>query len=228
MTRFGRTLLGSLALLLAFPGTAVAQGGQPPTGDPMADPVLNLFVTALGTLLYMGLVFVVGGIAVLAVPDFVRGVDREIRDSPVLCGLVGVGLFVGLIVALFVLAITVVGLLLAVPGAIALFVAGLLSEAMIAVSVGFVLAGVLDREGVSLGWAFVGGLLAVTLLSLIPLVGFLTLFLTAVGFGGLSIHLWNRFQADDEPEEPEPEEPGDGAWTASDHVDDDRDDYSRS
>ena len=232
MTRRGLTLLGSLALLLALSGAVAAQQGQPPPGgDPMADPLLNLFVTAIGTAIYMGMVLVVGGIAVLLAPEFVRGVDREIRDSPVLCGLVGLGLFVGtlvVVVLLVLVAFTGIGLLIAIPGFLALFVFGLLAEAVVAVSVGFVLAGVLDREGIALGWAFLAGLLAITLVAVIPIVGFLTFLLTAVGAGGLAVHLWNRFQGDEDGDEPEPEEPDEGAWTASDHVDEDPDDYSRS
>jgi hypothetical protein len=237
MTRRGLTLLGSLAFFLALSGTVAAQGGQP-AGDSMADPALNLLVTAIGTAIYMGMVLVVGGITVFLAPDFVRGVDREIRESPVLAGLVGLGLFVGILVVVVLLvlvAFTGIGLLIAIPGFLALFVVGLLAEAMIAVSVGFVLAGVLDREGIGLGWAFLVGLLAITVVAVIPIVGLLTFVLTAVGAGGLAIHLWNRFQGEDDG--PEPEEPDEGAWTASDHVASEpdgpnepgtSDDYSRS
>ncbi len=239
MRRRGLTLLGSLAFFLALSGTVAAQQGQPPTGDPMADPILNLLVTAIGTAIYMGMVLVVGGITVFLAPDFVRSVDSEIRESPVLAGLVGLGLFVGILVVivLFVLvAFTGIGLLIAIPGFLALFVVGLLAEAMVAVSVGFVLAGVLDREGIALGWAFLVGLLAITVVAVIPIVGLLTFVLTAVGFGGLAIHLWNRFRGD-EDDEPEPEEPDEGTWAASDHVasepdgpneSEGPDDYSRS
>lgn len=112
-----RTSLGSVLtapLLFALPVAAQQAPTNPPT-----ETGLSLVGQAIGAAVFT---LVVGGLLVLVAPEYTeRTTDRAI-DNPGETFLFGVGIFVAAVVVIFLLAITIVGLVLVIPIVVALAV----------------------------------------------------------------------------------------------------------
>jgi hypothetical protein len=180
----GGDLLYDAETFTRSPGSSVA--GTVRAGDgivsverEVAPPALPRGVGAVyGLLANLAL----GAVLLLAVPGFSRivatvGTERALRSG-------GVGLLalVGVPVALLLAAVTLVGLPLSLAGAVAFGLLLWVAYVYGAFAVGTWVLSLLDREGRWLG--LVAGLVAVTLVGLVPFLGGLVRFLVLlVGLG---------------------------------------------
>ena len=151
---------------------------------------MGVAFTFVGTFL-LNLVF--GGIAVAVAPEFVRDVIRRVRAAPGKMALAGLGTFVGGFALVFVLVLTVIGIVVAVPGvivlAVYLFVTGVVST----VAVGYLL---FDAVADATLWSglFVGALLTAAL-NVVPFVGgVLSLVVSLFGLGAVSVRLYEAYR----------------------------------
>lgn len=140
----------------------------------------------------------ISGVVAVAVATFAPKLTdqsiRTVRDNGVVAFLVGLGVSVVGGIVLVLLAVTGLGLILAIPGIIALAVLGILGSAIGTLLVGgFVLDAVsssADHE--TLVVAFAGAVVLVAV-SLIPILGGLVNFVVSTtGFGAVLFVLWER------------------------------------
>lgn len=149
---------------------------------------------ALRASLNFGIDIVVGGILVSAVPAYTRDALTEIRRDPGGSFLWGLLVGVGGLVALVVLAITIIGLLVAVPGLIAFFVLGIVGGAIATVFIGSAVTRPLTGDRPSLAISLVVGALVAALLSVVPLVGGIVLFVVdTLGLGVVGRNLYRSW-----------------------------------
>lgn len=167
---------GLVLAILAFSGLAAAQS---PNGGAELGPG-----TRIGIRFVVGLVvnLLLGGLLVALGPRYAREAVDAIRDDP--GGAFGWGLLVGIggPIVLALLAATVVGLVVAIPGFVVLVVVGLVGNAVTVVWVGDSLVG----SGTDVDAGAVGaGALALAIPGAIPVLGN---FVTAIlGFFGLGV-----------------------------------------
>lgn len=171
-----RTLVRASAALaaLAFVGTVTAQSPN--------DPGLGLGAQ-LGIRLVVGLVvyLLLGGALVALGPRYATEMRNEIRDDPVVA--FGWGLVMSILVpiALVVLAITVIGLIVAIPGFLLLIPIGLVGTAVTVVTLGSAIRG---EQGEVSGTAALIGAVVLGVLFAIPVLGnFITTVATMFGTG---------------------------------------------
>lgn len=152
----------------------VAQMG-PPTGVDF-DPVVQLGGSAVGAFLTT---LVVGAILVAVVPDYTETKMAELLDEPVSSFVYGLVCLVFFALVIFVLVITIFGILLAIPLLLVLYVVWAVGAAIAFLAIGDRLVGHED------GWAKpllvaagVNGVLTVTGVGSI-----LTFAIGAAGFG---------------------------------------------
>jgi hypothetical protein len=151
----------------------------------------------------LGLTFAVvvsGVLAVLVAAVAPRLTDqslRKCRDDGFVAFLAGLGVSILVPIALIVLAVTVVGLIVAVPGFVVLFVVLLAGAGVGVLLFGRFVLGVLSssaRDPDTLVAAFVGATVLV-LVSLIPILGGLVNFaVSTTGVGAVSLVLWRRYR----------------------------------
>lgn len=176
-----------LAALVGLAGVAVAQ----PTGGSSGLGI----VTEIGARFVVGLVvyLLLGGGLVALAPEYAAETVSELHDDP--GGAFGWGLLVGIGVpiALVILAATVIGLIVAIPGFVLLFFVGLAGNAVTVAWVGTWFGD--RRPGAE---EAVLGAVAMATVGAIPLLGgFVT---TVVGFFGLGVvsrRLYESKQGDD-------------------------------
>ncbi|WP_137285993.1 hypothetical protein [Halorussus salinisoli] len=165
---------GGLLAVVALAGVAAA---QTPGVEPSFD--LRIEMRFLGALVAN---LLLAGALVVFGPSYARETVAELREDPVSAFLWGLLVGIGVPVLLFLLAITIVGLLVAIPGAIAFAIVGLVGNAVTIVWVGSLLVGADGRVG---GKTAAVGALVLAALGAIPVLGDL---ITAVfGFVGLGV-----------------------------------------
>jgi len=172
-----RLLTGSLSALAAcsLAGVAAAQ-------SPLADSELGLVTRValrFGVVLLVNLVL--GGGLYLLAPEYARRMVAEIRDDAGSAFLWGLLVGIALPIALVLLAITIIGLVITIPGLIALFFVGLVGNAVTICWLGTVLTGHREPTGSAVGV----GALVLALIGAIPLLG--NLVTTLLGFVGLGV-----------------------------------------
>ena len=173
-----RSLAPGVAALavLCLSGVAAAQSPNAGTGLGLGARIAIRFVTALVVSLLLG-----GGLVALA-PDYADSMVAALREDP--GGAFGWGLVAGLVVPILLalLAATIIGLIVTIPGLILLFFLGIAGNAVSVVWLGTVLAG----DGDAIGGRAIGvGALAFALLAALPVLGnFLT---SVVGLFGLGV-----------------------------------------
>ena len=141
-------------------------------------------ISTFGILMVVG--FLIVGVLILRLfPESLSAVDREIKRSPPKRVVLGLGLIVASLILIFVSMVTVVGMPLGFL-LLTLFVAAMLvANLFVSFSLGRWIASALNK---TLGdtTAFVLGYLVLSVLFLIPLVGFLIeLSSISLGFGGM-------------------------------------------
>ncbi|SFR89370.1 hypothetical protein SAMN05216559_0618 [Halomicrobium zhouii] len=164
----------SALVLLAFTGLAAAQSPTPGAELGLGTTVAIRFCVALG----LNLVF--GGGLVLIGPRYATRMVEEIRRDP--GEAFGWGLIVAIAVpiALVLVALTIIGLIITIPGLFVLTVVGIVGNAVSIVWIGAALRGRADRYG---GKAAGVGALALAVPMAIPVLG--NLVQTLVGFFGI-------------------------------------------
>lgn len=170
------TLGASAVAILGLAGLAAAQSPSP--GSEL-DPGTRLAIR-FGVALVINLV--VAGALVGFGPRYAARSVREIRDDPGAAFVWGLLVGIGIPIVLVLLAITVVGLLVAIPGLLVLVVVGIVGNAVTIVWVGDSLTG---GGGAAGGAAVVVGALALAAVGAIPVLG--NLFVTVLGFFGLGV-----------------------------------------
>lgn len=178
----------SIVSLLGLAGVAAAQG-QGPDGSLQFNVGVR-FVAALVINL------VLGGALVALGPRYARERVGELRDDP--AGAFGWGLFAGIAVpiALVLLAITIIGLVVTIPGLIALFFVGLVGEAVTVVWIGSLVTGSRTEPAIG-GKAAAIGALVLAVPMAIPILG--DLVVSIAGFFGLGVvarHLYASWKDD--------------------------------
>ncbi|UIO98865.1 hypothetical protein Hbl1158_09995 [Halobaculum sp. CBA1158] len=147
---------------LAFVGTVTAQSG---VGDPGSGSVaVDLTFSFVGGVVVN---LVLAGILVAVAPEYAGDTIAEIRDDPGDAVVWGLLVSIGGLVAVVVLAITIIGILVAIPLALVLAAVSVAGTAVAVVLVGALLT---DSERPS-GTAVLAGSLAVGLMGAIPVIG---------------------------------------------------------
>lgn len=168
-------VLGSGALEFSH---VVLQGAGDVSQQPQIDPVFR----AIGGFL----VTLIAGALLLAIsPNYVQRRVRDIRDEPVACFAWGIAALIALFIVSFVLAITVVGVILLFPLLLVAIAVGIVGNvlAFVAVCDGFV-----DSRWVALLVASV----VVALTNLLPVIGGIAGFVIgAIGIGAI-VRRWMR------------------------------------
>lgn len=174
------TTLLALATLIAFVGVAAAQRG------PMMSPRLGMLGRVLGSFI---LDLIVGTALVLVIPDRTRRAVDRIRTEPLESVGWGFGALVLTFVVMVVLTITIIGILLVIPGMIALMLVLLVSDIFGTIALGMTLARV-DTDA-NLWFGLVIGALVVALLAVIPFLAVpVSLVLSLLGFGSIVRGYW--------------------------------------
>lgn len=165
---------GGTVALLALQGLAVAQSSGPAFEPGLGTRVATGFVISLVVYLLLG-----GALAAFA-PRYADETVREIEDDPGGAFLWGLIAGIAVPIALLVLAVTIIGLVVAIPGFVLLVLVGIVGNAVTVAWVGTALSdGELDGTAVGIG------ALVLAVLAAIPVVG--NLLTTVVGFFGLGV-----------------------------------------
>ncbi len=149
-----------------------------------AEERSEAFISTFSILMVLG--FLIVGLMMLRLfPGGVSAVDREIRRSPPVRALLGLGLIAASIILIFVSIFTVVGLPLGLL-LLALFVAALmLANLFVSFSLGRWIVSALNQTLGDMP-AFILGYLVLSLLFLVPYVGFIIeLISISLGFGAM-------------------------------------------
>jgi len=152
--------------------------GPGPQVEPVANPFLNLVGGAIGAFLTT---LVVGAILVAVAPDYTETKMAALLDEPVSSFLYGFVSLIFFALVIFVLAITIVGIIVAIPLAIVLYVGWAVGGAIAFIAVGERLVGRGD------GWAkpLLVGAAINGALTLTGIGGILTFAVAAAGFGAV-------------------------------------------
>lgn len=144
-------------------------------------------------------VTLVGVVVSTVAPDFVDGGVNYLRAEPGEAFLYGVAAYIAIAVAMFLLAITVIGLLVVVPAVIVIAILSFGGTAVSAITLGTWIRSTLG-DGAASGreTALVVGAVAWAALGLVPVLGALAQFVVgAMGFGYLALWVANgRFDRD--------------------------------
>lgn len=180
MSRYRRLVvwgLGALALAIALlPAPAVAQ----PSVEQAQS--LSVFTRVLSS---AAITLVAGGAYFVFARDSAEATMRRARDDPLECFLWGLGIGIAVLIVTVLLAITVIGLIVAIPLIIVFAVVELAAQAVVFVLVFESLLGSKPPTGKAL----VGAAVLAGILSAIPLIGPLVSFIVgSVGVGALFLN----------------------------------------
>ncbi|MFC7044206.1 polymer-forming cytoskeletal protein [Halobacteriaceae archaeon GCM10025711] len=170
-----------------------------PTVAPVGVPSIPAWVFSIYWLLVN---FVVGAVLLLALPSFSRSVADRVSERPLVSGGVGLLALVGVPVVLAVVAITIVGIPLAILGGFLFALLAWLGAVYGSFAVGSWLLSLAD---VANRWAALAlGLVAVVLVSFVPWVGDLVAFVVfLLGLGALALAIDDALGRPGRPSSPE-------------------------
>jgi hypothetical protein len=137
--------------------------------------------TALRFVVVLVINLVLGGALLLLAPGYVRRMVAAIRDDTGGAFLWGLLVGIGVPIALVLIAITIIGLVVTIPGLIVLFFVGLIGNAVTICWIGGALAGRDDPDGVAVGV----GAVVLAAVGAVPILG--NLVTTLLGFFGLGV-----------------------------------------
>ena len=178
--------VGSVAVpvvaALSLAGLAAAQS---PVAD--ADLGVRLATQFVGGFLVN---LVLAGLLVLLAPSYARRTVGAIRDDPGSAFLWGLLVGIAVPIGLVLLAFTIIGLLITIPGLIALAILGVVGNAVAVCWFGGLLTGG-DVDGAAVG----AGALVFAVLGVVPIVGTLaTTLLSFLGLGVVGRDLYTSWQ----------------------------------
>lgn len=130
--------------------------------------------------------FVLGAVLLLAFPGASQGLSSRVRADPLTTGLYGLVVLVGIPILLILVAITIIGIPLAIVGALLFALAAWVASVYGRYAVGEWLLDYVDLDN---RWAaLLVGMVAIALVGLVPILGGLVEFLVLLlGLGGLAI-----------------------------------------
>jgi hypothetical protein len=170
--------VSSLGSLLAVFGLAGVAAAQPTAPNGASGPALSVVLRfGVGFV-----VFTVLGVAATAIgPKYTTNAVRDIQDDP--GAAIGWGILVGILlpIGLVLLALTVIGALISIPGLLLIGVLGIIGSGITAVWVGNSVVG--DDGAVSATDGVAGGLLLAVPFAIPVVGGFLVNLVTLVGLG---------------------------------------------
>lgn len=175
---------GGAIALLALQGLATAQAPNASVDLGIGGGLLIQFLVSLVVYLLLGGALVAFG------PRYANAMVLDIRDDP--GGALGWGLVVGVAVpiVLVILAVTIIGLVVAIPGFVVLFALGIVGNAVTVAWIGTALTDSGNQpDGVAVGV----GALALAIVSSIPVLG--GLLTTLVGLFGLGAVSRNAYRS---------------------------------
>jgi hypothetical protein len=147
-----------------------------------------------GLLLTLGY-FIIGLILLRYLPGLFIAMDEEVRSSPLVKTLLGFVFIIAAFIAIIILAITVVGMPIAVITALLIIVALMLTGIFVSFSLGRLIGGLL-KQNLGTMALFVIGFVVLNILFLLPFVGGLIgLISMSLGFGAMIYGLrdnWKR------------------------------------
>jgi hypothetical protein len=183
-------LLGRIALpLLSLLCLAVAPASAQSWVTSDLAPEVGIPLQFVGSLL----VYVVAGAIVVAVsPEYTERMAARVRDDAATSFISGLVALVVTIVAAFLLAITIIGLLVVIPGMLALVVVQIVGNTAALVALGSVTT---ERGRGSPFAALVIGALLLSAVSLVPILGGIVRFVVQmVGLGAVVGSYWESRQ----------------------------------
>jgi len=166
--------VSSVVAACAFAGVAVA---QPEMGSEFG--LATRVALRFGVVLVINLVL--GGALLALAPDYTRRMVAAIHDDAGTAFLWGLLTGIAVPIALVLIAITIIGLLITIPGLIALFFLGLIGNAVTICWIGTLLTGGDRPDGTAVGV----GAAVLAVAGAIPVIG--NLATTLVGFFGLGV-----------------------------------------
>lgn len=168
------TLLVSVVAACSLAGVAAA---QPEMGSEfgLGARVALRFVAVLVINLALG------GALLLLTPAYARRMVAAIRDDTGGAFLWGLLVGIGVPIALVLIAITIIGLVVTIPGLIVLFFLGLIGNAVSICWIGGVLTGRADPDATAVG----AGAVVLAVVGAIPVLG--NLATTLLGFFGIGV-----------------------------------------
>lgn len=173
-----------LFLAVALVGVATAQSGVSPTPD------FGIEIRFVGSLV---IYLLLGGALVAFGPEYARETVGQLRDDPAGSFFWGLLTGIGVPIVLALLAITIIGLVVTIPGLILLAVVGLVGTGVTVVWLGSLALG---EEAVG-GKAVAVGSLLFAIPASIPVLGdFLTTFIGFFGTGVVARRLYAAWQDD--------------------------------
>ena len=168
------SLGASVAAACSLAGVAVA---QPEMGSELG--LATRIGLRFGVVLVINLVL--GGALLGVAPGYARRMVAAVRDDAGTAFLWGLLVGIAVPIALVLIAITIIGLLVTIPGLIALFFVGLVGNAVTICWVGTLLTGRDEPDGTAVGV----GAAVLAVVGAIPLLG--NLVTTLLGFLGLGV-----------------------------------------
>ena len=183
-------LLRRIALpLLALLCVAVAPASAQTWVTSDLAPEVGIPLQFVGSLL---IYVVAGGIVVAVSPEYTERMAARIRNDAATSFLSGLAALVVTIIAAFLLAITIIGLLVVIPGMLALVVVQIVGNTAALVAIGAVTS---ERGRGSPFAALCIGALLLSAVSLVPIVGGIVRFVVqTVGFGAVVGSYWESRQ----------------------------------
>ncbi|SDM81683.1 hypothetical protein SAMN04487949_2686 [Halogranum gelatinilyticum] len=170
----------SLLALLSLAGVAAA---QTPPETPQLSPLLRLTIA-------LAVNGVLGLLIVAFAPDYTQALVDDIRDDPAVAFVWGLIAAIGGLIALVILAITIIGLFVGIPVA---FVVALVGGVVGMVALGEVLADRVTDASLHLGLGV--GVVVSSLLSLVPILGGVVNFVVGtLGIGAVVNRYWTKRQ----------------------------------
>lgn len=136
---------------------------------------------------------IIGAVVLSVAPDFTRDGVEYLHKEPGEAFLYGLGAYVITVVVTILLAITIVGILVVIPGLVVLAILGLGATTVSVISFGSWLRSAVGGGGVTeYGTALVVGAFAWAAVSLVPVLGALVTFVVGtMGYGYLALWLLN-------------------------------------
>lgn len=180
---------GGLVALLALSSVAVAQGPSPGAELDIGMRVGIRFVVSFVVSVVLG-----GGLIAFG-PRYANGIVSDLHEDPITAFGWGLLVGIGVPIALFLIALTIIGLLVTIPGLIVLFVLGVVGNAVTVVWIGDLLSGA-DVE--LNGRTVLIGALTLAVLAAVPVLGdFVVAVLEFVGLGAVSRRLYGSWRGDE-------------------------------
>jgi len=151
-------------------------------------------IGAFWSMIFLGGSLLLGIALILVKRDRVVAITEEIKNNAALDGLIGLAVIVVIPALLILIAISLVGIPIAVAGLAVYLLVFLTAKVLVGITIGLLLLRLLKKEGrISLGWALLVGMILLAISYKIPIVGWVVYFVAwAIGAGALTMLLFRK------------------------------------